>query len=160
MLTLVVSCLTTSSLPWFMDLTFQVPCNIALKALDLASITSHIHNWVLFLLWLHLFILSGVISPLFPICSILGTYQPGKFIFQCPIFLPFHSVHGVLKARISSSYVPKLRSCMFEGAYCKAPNQGIWTSAITYVKNALGIEIRNPSSSPKSAANTNICVSE
>ena len=32
-------------------------------ASDLASITSHIHNWVLFLLWLHLFILSGVISP-------------------------------------------------------------------------------------------------
>ena len=33
-------------------------------ALDLASITSHIHNWVLFLLWLHPFILSGVLSPL------------------------------------------------------------------------------------------------
>ena len=28
--------------------------------LDLASITSHIHNWVFCLLWLHLFILSGV----------------------------------------------------------------------------------------------------
>ena len=33
-------------------------------ASDLASITSHVHNWVLFLLWLRLFILSGVISPL------------------------------------------------------------------------------------------------
>jgi len=33
-------------------------------ALDLASITSHIHSWVLFLLWVHPFILSGVISPL------------------------------------------------------------------------------------------------
>ena len=32
--------------------------------------------------------------------SILGTYQPGQFIFQCPIFLPFHTVHGVIKARI------------------------------------------------------------
>ena len=32
--------------------------------------------------------------------SILGAYQPGKFIFQCPIFLPFHTVHGALKARI------------------------------------------------------------
>ena len=31
-------------------------------ASDLASITSHIHSWVLFLLWLHPFILSGVIS--------------------------------------------------------------------------------------------------
>ena len=35
-------------------------------------ITSHIHNWVLFLLWLCLFILSGIISPLF-FSSILGT---------------------------------------------------------------------------------------
>ena len=42
-------------------------------ASDLASITSHIHNWVLFLLWLQPFILSGVISPLIS-SSILGTY--------------------------------------------------------------------------------------
>ena len=28
------------------------------------------------------------------------TDQPGEFIFQCPIFLPFHTVPGVLKARI------------------------------------------------------------
>ena len=41
-------------------------------ALDLASITSSIHSWVLFLLWLHPFILSGVISPLIS-SSILGT---------------------------------------------------------------------------------------
>ena len=56
-------------------------------------------NWVLFLLWLCPFILSGVISPLIS-TSILGTYWPREFIFQCPIFLPFHTVHGVLKARI------------------------------------------------------------
>jgi len=31
---------------------------------------------------------------------ILGTYRPGEFIFQCHIFLPFHTVHGILKARI------------------------------------------------------------
>ena len=42
-------------------------------ASDFASITSHIHNWVLFSLWLRLFILSGVISPLIS-SSILGTY--------------------------------------------------------------------------------------
>ena len=66
---------------------------------SVASITSHIHNWVLFLLWLHPFILSGVISPLIS-SSILGTYWPGEFIFQCPIFLPFHTIHAVLKARI------------------------------------------------------------
>ena len=38
---------------------------------------------------------GGLISS-----SILGTYKPGDFIFQCPVFLPFHTVHGVLKARI------------------------------------------------------------
>ena len=32
-----------------------------------------LHSWVLFLLWLHPFILSGVISPLIS-SSILGTY--------------------------------------------------------------------------------------
>ena len=51
------------------------------------------------MLWLFLFILSGVISPLFS-SSILGIYWPGELIFQCHIFLPFHTVHGVLKARI------------------------------------------------------------
>ena len=51
------------------------------------------------LLWFHLFIISGVISLLLS-SSILSTYQPGEFIFQCHIFLPFHTVHGVLKARI------------------------------------------------------------
>ena len=45
-------------------------------------------KWVLFLLWLLLFILSGVISPLIS-DSILGTYWPGEFIFQCPIFFLF-----------------------------------------------------------------------
>ena len=68
-------------------------------ASDLASITSHIYNCVLFLLWLHPFILSGVISPLIS-SSILGTYRPREFPFQYPIILPFHTVHGVLKARI------------------------------------------------------------
>ena len=32
--------------------------------------------------------------------SNLGAYQPGEFLFQYPIILPFHTVHGVLKARI------------------------------------------------------------
>ena len=47
--------------------------------------------------WLHPFILSGVISPLIS-SNILGTYWPGEFIFQCYIFLPIHTVPGVLKA--------------------------------------------------------------
>ena len=97
--TLPISCLTTSNLPWFTDLTFQVPTQYLFRASDFTSITSHIHNSVLFLLWLRLFILSGVISSVIS-HSILFTYLPGEFIFQCHIFLLFHAVHGVLKARI------------------------------------------------------------
>ena len=57
---------------------------------DLAVATAayfYIHR-VWFLLWLHLFIVSGVISPLIS-SSILGTYRPGEFIFQCLIFWGF-----------------------------------------------------------------------
>ena len=45
------------------------------------------------------FILSGIISPVTS-SSILGTYRPEEFIFQCPIFLPFRTVHGVLNTRM------------------------------------------------------------
>ena len=97
--TLAISCLTTSNLPCHGP---NIPGSYVIllfTASDLASVTSHIHNWVLFLLWPHRFIFSGVISPLIS-SSLLGTYLPGEFIFHCPIFLSFHTVHGVLKARI------------------------------------------------------------
>ena len=96
MCTLVISCLTTSNLSWLMDLTFQVSmqyCSLQHQTLLLSPVP------VLFLLWLHPFILSGVISPLMS-SSALGTYWPREFIFHYPIILPFHTVHGVLKARI------------------------------------------------------------
>ena len=72
----------------------NVPSSFAI--LLFTFIISHIHNWVLLLFWLHLFILSGGISPLFSssIC------WPGEFIFQFPIFLPFHTAYGVYKAKI------------------------------------------------------------
>ena len=100
MFTIAISFLMTSSLPWCMDLTFQVPMQCCFfTASDLTFIISHTTNWALFLLWLCLFILSGAISAVFS-SSILCTSQPGEFIFQCPIFLLFHTVHGVLKARV------------------------------------------------------------
>ena len=103
MFTLAISFLTTSNLPWnYLIHGPNIPGSYTIlfsTASDFISITSHIHNWVLFLLCLCLFILSGVISPLFS-SSILDTYQPEEFIFQCPIFLPFHPVHVVLKAGI------------------------------------------------------------
>ena len=100
MFTLAISCLTTSNLPWFTDLTPRFLCNIALYSIRFFLYhQSHPQLGVVFV-WLRLFILSGVfISPLIS-SSILGTYRPGEFIFQCPIFLPFHTVCGVLKAGI------------------------------------------------------------
>ena len=53
------------------------------KAPDFTTNTSHLHSRALFSLWLSLYILSGAISPVFS-SSILGTYQSGEFIFQCP----------------------------------------------------------------------------
>ena len=94
MFTLTISCLTTSNLPWFMDLTFQVPmqyCSLQHLTLLPLPVTSASGRYFCFG---SIFLLSGVISPLFSI-SILGTYQPGDFIFQCHIFLPFHTVRGV-----------------------------------------------------------------
>jgi len=49
---------------------------------------------------------SGVISTLIS-SNILGTYQPGEFLFQYPIILPFHTVHEVLKARSVFIPIPK-----------------------------------------------------
>ena len=45
-----------------------------------------------------LFIPSGAISPFFS-SSILGTYQPGGFFFQCHIFLPFHTGYFINNLR-------------------------------------------------------------
>ena len=40
-----------------------------------------------------------ILYELFP-SNIWGTFQPGGLFFWCPILLPFHTVHGVLKAVI------------------------------------------------------------
>ena len=99
MFTLAISCLTTPNLPWFMDLTFQVPmqyCSLQHQTLLPSPVTSTTGCCFCFG---SISILSGVISPVIS-SSILGTYWPGEFLFQYPIILPFHTVHGVLKARI------------------------------------------------------------
>ena len=99
MLTLAISCLTTSYLPWFKDLTFQVPmqyCSSQHRTLLPSPVTSTTGCCFCFDCP---FILSGVISPLIS-SSIFSTYWCGEFIFQCPVFLLFHTIHGVLKERI------------------------------------------------------------
>ena len=101
MFTLAISCLTTSNLPWFKGLTFQVPmqyCSLQHQTLLPSPVTSTTGCCFCF----------GSISSFFlelflhwsPVAYWAPPNLPGEFIFQCPIFLPFHTVHGVLKARI------------------------------------------------------------
>ena len=59
---------------------------------------------------------SRVISPLIS-SSILGTQWPGKSFFQYPIILPFHSVHGVLQARILKRFAIPFSSGPRNGVY-------------------------------------------
>ena len=97
--TLAISSLTTSNLPWFMDLTCQLPLqysSLQHRTLLLSPVTCTTGYCFCFG---SIPSFSGVISPLIS-SSLLGTYQPGEFIFQCPMSLLFHTVHGVLKARI------------------------------------------------------------
>ena len=63
-------------------------CNIALYSTRPCFYHSHIHSWILFLLWLHPFILSGVISPLIS-SSVLGTCWPGSSSFSILSFCLF-----------------------------------------------------------------------
>ena len=83
-----------------MDLTFQIPmqyCSLQHQTLLPSPLTStaehcfHFGSASSFSLELFLLFFSS---------SILGIYQPGEFIFQCHIFLPFPTVHGTLKERI------------------------------------------------------------
>ena len=92
-------------------------------ALDLTFTTRHIHNWASLPLWSSCFILSEAIhnSPLLFPSSILDAFWPWGLIFQRHIFLPFHTVHGVLQARILlwtlisySSQPPSVRTLQYD----------------------------------------------
>ena len=99
MFTLGITCLTISNLPCFRNLTFQVPmqyCSLQHWTL-LPSLVTSTTGCCFCFDSVSSFILE---FSLLMSSSLLGTYQSVEFIFQCPIFLPFHTVHGVLKARI------------------------------------------------------------
>ena len=94
MFTLAISCLTTSNLLWFMDLTFQVPMQYySLQYWILLSLQTH--PWLGIISTLtHLLHSSWSYSncpSLFP-SSILDTFRPEAVIFQCHIFLPFYEL--------------------------------------------------------------------
>ena len=100
--TLATSCLTTSNLPWFKDLTFQVPmqyCSLQHWTLLLSPATSTTGYCFCFgsipSFFLELFLHWSPVAYWAP-------NWPGAFLFQYSIILPFYTVHGVLKARIWS----------------------------------------------------------
>ena len=99
MFTLAIFCLTASNLLWFMGLTFQVPmkyCSLqhwTLLSSPVTSTTGHCFCFVS---------ASSFLLELFLHFSPIAYWEPTdeEFIFQCQVFLAFHAVHGVLKARI------------------------------------------------------------
>ena len=102
MFTLVI-CLTTSILPWFMDQVHMQYCSLQHQTLLPSPVTSTTE--CCFLLWLHLFILSGVISPLIS-SNILGT-------------LPTWGVHLSV-------------FCLFAFSYCSWGSQGKNTEVVCH----------------------------
>ena len=82
--TFATSCLTISNMPWFTDLTSQVPMHIAPYSIGLYfHQQSHPQLGVVFALAPSLHSFWGYSS------SILGTSRPGEFILQCPTLLPW-----------------------------------------------------------------------
>ena len=139
MFTLAISCLTTSNLPWFMDLIFQVPvqyCSLQNWTLLPSPDTSTTGCCFRF----------GSISSFFPelflhsspVAYWTPTKQPGEFIFQCHIFLPFHTVHGVLKARILKWFAIPFSSgpCFVELSTMTRPS---WVALVSWLIGSLSL---------------------
>ena len=75
------------------------PTLLLFTALDFTSITSHIHNWVLFLLWRHLFILSAVNFST-DLQQHIGHLPTWGVLLSVSFLFAFSYFHGVLQARI------------------------------------------------------------
>ena len=99
MFTLAVYYLTTFTLPWFMDLTFQVPmqyCSLRHWTLLPSPVTSTTGCCFCF------GSIPSFFLELFLHWSPVAYWAPtdlGSSSFSV-LFLPFHTVHGVLKSRI------------------------------------------------------------
>ena len=99
MFTLVISYLTTSNYPGFIDVTFQVPmpyCSLQYWTVLPSPVTST--TGLIFILALSLHSFWSYFSTL--LWQQHGHLPTWGCIFQCHICLPFHTVHGVQKARI------------------------------------------------------------
>ena len=75
---------------------FSLQCQTLLSPSDIATAEHHFHFGPAASFF------SGTISncsPLLP-SSMLDTFRSEELIFWCHIFLPFHTINGVLEARI------------------------------------------------------------
>ena len=104
MFNLAISCLITSSVPLLMDLTFQVPlqyCSLQHQTLLPSPVMSTTGHCFCFgsasSFFLELFLHWSPVAYWAP--TNLGVHLSVSYL------LPFHTVHGVLKARISSEYL-------------------------------------------------------
>ena len=107
--TLVISCLTTSNLPWCVDLTFL--WNIVLNSIGLyLNYQTHLQLGIFFCFGLAFSFLLELFVWFSPVVywvpNDLGSSSFSVlfcfflFCFFFVLFLPFHIVHGVLKTRI------------------------------------------------------------
>ena len=97
--TLAISCLTTSKLSWFMDQYSSFLGNIVLYSIGL-----YFHHQTYPQLGI-VFILARTLHSFWSSFSSLLKQHIRhlpiwEFIFQCHMFLPCHTVHGILKAII------------------------------------------------------------
>ena len=67
-------------------------------ASDFTFTTRHNHSYASLLFWpSHFPLFALIVIALLSSPVIKDTFSPGAFISQCPIFLPFHTVHGVAR---------------------------------------------------------------
>ena len=92
--------------PWFMDLTFQVPVQYhslqrwtLLSPPDTSTTKHHFRFGPAASFFLELLVIALCSSPV-AYWTTHWTFRPGGLIFQYYLFFHFHSVHGVLQARI------------------------------------------------------------
>ena len=125
MCTLTISYLATSNLPWFMDLIILVLmqyCSLQHRALLLSPVTSTTGCC---------FCIGAVYSvflELFLHWSPVAYWAPPGLLsssFSVLSFLPFHTVHGVLKARILKWFaIP-----------CSSGPHFVWTLELDYTES-------------------------
>ena len=141
MFTLANSCLTTSNLPWFMNWTFQVPMQYCylwyetlLPPLDTSTVECHFHFGPAVSFFLEQLVIALCASP-------VARWKPsdlGGLIFQCHIFLNFHTIPGVLVAgilswfAISSSTIPPFVSYSLWPLCLRWPYKACLVASLSY----------------------------